>query len=153
SRPRGVSREPAHPTSVALRGSRRAAHGRPAGAVVRLRRASQRPDSVTTGSEPIEARFATPRMALGESGRMDLAWRGRSWHVRSWKATRNMRASLRAESRNEQETDPMKKLIAWVIVATACVGLASAGAAQMQWNDPAVVETLKQIERDMGQAM
>ena len=23
----------------------------------------------------------------------------------------------------------------------------------MQWNDPAVVETLKQIERDMGQAM
>ena len=47
----------------------------------------------------------------------------------------------------------MKRLIAWVLVAAACVGLASAGSAQTQWNDPAVVETLKQIERDMGQAM
>jgi hypothetical protein len=48
---------------------------------------------------PIQSRFATPRMALSESGRMDLAWAGRSWHVRSYTATRNMRASLRAESR------------------------------------------------------
>ena len=57
----------------------------------------------------------------------------------------------------------MKRLIAWVLVAVACVGVASAGSAhlrqgyggqaQTQWNDPAVVETLKQIERDMGQAM
>ena len=47
----------------------------------------------------------------------------------------------------------MKRLIAWVLVAAACVGVASAGSAQTQWNDPAVVETLKQIERDMGQAM
>ena len=39
-----------------------------------------------------------------------------------------------------------------MLVAAACVGLAS-GSAQTQWNDPAVVETLKQIERDMGQAM
>src|SRR4030095_14514829 len=47
----------------------------------------------------------------------------------------------------------MKRLIAWGVVAAACVGVASAGSAQTQWNDPAVVETLKQIERDMGQAM
>jgi hypothetical protein len=47
----------------------------------------------------------------------------------------------------------MNRLIAWVLVAVACVGLASAGQAQAQWNDPAVVEALKQIERDMGQAM
>ena len=47
----------------------------------------------------------------------------------------------------------MKRLIAWVLVAAACVGLTSAGSAQSQWNDPVVVETLKQIERDMGQAM
>ena len=45
----------------------------------------------------------------------------------------------------------MNRLIAWVLVAAACVGLA--GSAQAQWNDPAVVEVLKQIERDMGQAM
>jgi ketosteroid isomerase-like protein len=30
---------------------------------------------------------------------------------------------------------------------------ASAGSAQAQWNDPAIVEALKQIERDMGHAM
>jgi ketosteroid isomerase-like protein len=76
---------------------------------------------------------------------MDLARAGRSWHVRL------------------QETDQMKKLMAWVLAAAACVAAASAGAAhlrqgyggqaQSQWNDPAVVETLKQIERDMGQAM
>ena len=57
----------------------------------------------------------------------------------------------------------MKRLIAWVLVAVACVGVASAGSAhlrqgyggqaQTQWNDPAVVETLKQIEQDMGDAM
>ena len=47
----------------------------------------------------------------------------------------------------------MKRFIAWVLVAAACVGVASAGSAQTQWNDPALVETLKQIERDMGQAM
>jgi ketosteroid isomerase-like protein len=47
----------------------------------------------------------------------------------------------------------MKRLIAWVLVGAACVGVASAGSAQMQLNDPAVVETLKQIERDMGDAM
>jgi ketosteroid isomerase-like protein len=49
-----------------------------------------------------------------------------------------------------QETDPMKKLIGWVLAAVACAGLASA---QVQWNNPADVEALKQIERDMGQAM
>ena len=47
----------------------------------------------------------------------------------------------------------MNRLIGRVLVAVACVGLASAGSVQAQWNDPAVVEALKQIERDMGQAM
>ena len=47
----------------------------------------------------------------------------------------------------------MNKRIVWVLVAVACVGVAPAGSAQAQWNDPAVVETLKQLERDMGQAM
>ena len=47
----------------------------------------------------------------------------------------------------------MNRLIGRVLVAVACVGLASAGSAQTQWNDPAVVEALKQIERDMGHAM
>ena len=47
----------------------------------------------------------------------------------------------------------MKRLIAWMVVAAVGVGLASARSAQREWNDPAVVETLKQIERDMGQAM
>ena len=47
----------------------------------------------------------------------------------------------------------MNRLIGRVLVAVACVGLTSAGSAQAQWNDPAVVEALKQIERDMGQAM
>jgi ketosteroid isomerase-like protein len=47
----------------------------------------------------------------------------------------------------------MKRLMARALVAAACVGVASAGVAQTQWNDPAVVETLKQFERDMGQAM
>jgi ketosteroid isomerase-like protein len=32
-------------------------------------------------------------MALRERGRMDLAWRRRSWHVRSYTATSNIRAS------------------------------------------------------------
>ena len=40
-----------------------------------------------------------------------------------------------------------------VFHVSTCVGVASAGSAQTQWNDPAVVETLKQLERDMGQAM
>jgi hypothetical protein len=52
-----------------------------------------------------------------------------------------------------EETNPMNRLVASVLVAAACVSLASAGSAQTQWNDPAVVETLKQMERDMGQAM
>ena len=47
----------------------------------------------------------------------------------------------------------MNRLIGLMLVAVACVGLASAGSAQTQWNDPAVVEALKQLERDMGQAM
>jgi len=47
----------------------------------------------------------------------------------------------------------MNRLIACVLVAAAGIGIASTGSAQTQWNDPAVVETLKQIERDMGQAM
>lgn len=47
----------------------------------------------------------------------------------------------------------MERLIAWVIVAAACVGVASAGSAQTQGNDTAVVEALKQIEQDMGDAM
>ena len=51
----------------------------------------------------------------------------------------------------------MKRLIHWVL-AVVCVGVShlhqgDGAQAQMQWNDPAVVETLKQIERDMGQAM
>jgi len=47
----------------------------------------------------------------------------------------------------------MNRLIGRVLAAAACIGLASAGPAQAQWNDPAVIEALKQIERDMGQAM
>lgn len=47
----------------------------------------------------------------------------------------------------------MNRLIVRVLVAVACVGVASAGSAQAQWNDPAVVEALKQIEQDMGNAM
>jgi ketosteroid isomerase-like protein len=47
----------------------------------------------------------------------------------------------------------MNRLIACVLVSVACVGLAPAGSAQAQRNDPAVVEALKQIEREMGQAM
>ena len=47
----------------------------------------------------------------------------------------------------------MNILIGRVLVAVACVGLASAGSVQAQWNDPPVVEALKQIEQDMGQAM
>ena len=47
----------------------------------------------------------------------------------------------------------MNKRIVRVLVAVACVAVASAGSAQAQWNDPAVVQTLKQLERDMGQAM
>ena len=47
----------------------------------------------------------------------------------------------------------MNRLIGGILVAVACVGLAPAGSAQAQWNDPAVVEALKQIERVMGQAM
>ena len=47
----------------------------------------------------------------------------------------------------------MNRLIGRVLVAVACVGLASAGSAQAQWNEPTVVGALKQIERDMGQAM
>jgi len=47
----------------------------------------------------------------------------------------------------------MNILIGRVLVAVACVGLASVGSAQAQWNNPAVVETLKQIEQDMGDAM
>ena len=47
----------------------------------------------------------------------------------------------------------MNKRIVRVLVAVACVAVASAGSAQAQWNDPAVVATLKQIEREMGQAM
>jgi ketosteroid isomerase-like protein len=40
-----------------------------------------------------------------------------------------------------------------VLVAVACIGVASTGSAQGQWNDPIVVAALKQIEQDMGQAM
>jgi ketosteroid isomerase-like protein len=47
----------------------------------------------------------------------------------------------------------MNRLIVGMLVAVACVGSASAGSAQAQWNDPAVVQALKQIEQDMGQAM
>jgi len=47
----------------------------------------------------------------------------------------------------------MNRLIAWVPVAVACVGLASAGSARAQRNDLAAVEAVKQVERDMGQAM
>jgi ketosteroid isomerase-like protein len=47
----------------------------------------------------------------------------------------------------------MNRLIGRVLAAVACVGLASAGSAKAQWNDPAVVQALKQVEQDMGQAM
>ncbi len=47
----------------------------------------------------------------------------------------------------------MNRLIAWTLAAATGIGAASPLAAQTPWNDPAVVETLKQIERDMGQAM
>jgi ketosteroid isomerase-like protein len=47
----------------------------------------------------------------------------------------------------------MKRLIGCVLVAAACAGVVSAGSAQTQWNDPAVVQALKQIEQDMGEAM
>ena len=47
----------------------------------------------------------------------------------------------------------MNRLSGGVLVVMACAGWAPAGSAQAQWNDPAVVEALKQIERDMGQAM
>jgi ketosteroid isomerase-like protein len=47
----------------------------------------------------------------------------------------------------------MNRLIGRMLVAIACVGVAPAGSAQAQWNDPAAVEALKQIERDMGKAM
>jgi ketosteroid isomerase-like protein len=47
----------------------------------------------------------------------------------------------------------MNGLIGRVLVAVACVGLASAVSAQAQWNDAAAVDALTQIERDMGQAM
>jgi ketosteroid isomerase-like protein len=47
----------------------------------------------------------------------------------------------------------MNRLVGFVLVAVACIGPASAGSAQTLWNDPAVVETLKQIGQDMGDAM
>jgi len=47
----------------------------------------------------------------------------------------------------------MNRLIGQVVVAIACVGLSSPASAQAQWNDPAVVDALKQIEHDMGKAM
>jgi ketosteroid isomerase-like protein len=47
----------------------------------------------------------------------------------------------------------MHRLIRRVLVAVACAGMASAGSAQAPWNEPATVEALKQLERDMGQAM
>jgi hypothetical protein len=47
----------------------------------------------------------------------------------------------------------MKRLTACLLVAAAGVGLALAGSAETRMNDSSVVETLKQIERDMGQAM
>lgn len=47
----------------------------------------------------------------------------------------------------------MNRLIGQVLIAVACVGLSSAGSAQAQWNDPAVVQALKQIEQEMGDAM
>ena len=47
----------------------------------------------------------------------------------------------------------MNGLIRWALVAVACVGMAPAASARAQWNDPAVVEAIEQIERDMGQAM
>jgi ketosteroid isomerase-like protein len=47
----------------------------------------------------------------------------------------------------------MNRLIGRVLVAVACIGFASGGSAQAQWNDPAVVKALKQLEQDMGDAM
>ena len=57
----------------------------------------------------------------------------------------------------------MNRPIRRVLLVDACVGAVSASSAhlrqgygaqaQTQWNDPGVVEALKQIERDMGEAM
>lgn len=47
----------------------------------------------------------------------------------------------------------MNTFIGRLLIAIACVSLTSAGAAQTQWNDPAVVSALKKLELDMGQAM
>ena len=47
----------------------------------------------------------------------------------------------------------MKRFIAAIFVAVASAVPLPAGSAQAQWNDPAVVAALKQIEQDMGQAM
>ena len=47
----------------------------------------------------------------------------------------------------------MKRLMAWVLVAAACAGLATAASAQMQANDRAAVAAIKRIGQDMGDAM
>ena len=47
----------------------------------------------------------------------------------------------------------MTRLITWLLVTATGIGVGPALSAQQQWNDPAVIGALKQIERDMGQAM
>ena len=47
----------------------------------------------------------------------------------------------------------MKKLIASVLFACVCVGLVLANSPEAPSKDPAVVDTLKQLERDLGDAM
>jgi ketosteroid isomerase-like protein len=47
----------------------------------------------------------------------------------------------------------MNRLVGVVLVAVACIGAASAGSAQTQANDAAVVAALKQVGQDMGDAM
>jgi ketosteroid isomerase-like protein len=47
----------------------------------------------------------------------------------------------------------MKKLIASVLFTCVCVGLVLANSPEAPSNDPTAVDTLKQLERDLGDAM
>jgi len=47
----------------------------------------------------------------------------------------------------------MKKLIAWVVFACVCVGLVLANSPEAPSKGPTVVDTLKQLEQDLGNAM
>lgn len=47
----------------------------------------------------------------------------------------------------------MKRSLIRVLVMLVGINLASAATAAAQWNDPAVVDALKKLEQDMGEAM